>query len=87
MIWVVVAVLREKRPLIFYALAGLLFIVSQLVFFLLSRPICSGSNAKVDGSFIATVLETASVFVIYLAWRSITEGNAPFISHVVYLIR
>lgn len=32
------------------------------------------SNQKVDGSFIATVLETASVGVLYLAWRSITEG-------------
>jgi len=73
MIWVVVVVLREMRPLIFYALAGLLFILSQLAFFLLSRPICSGSKAKVDGSFIATVLETASVFLLYLAWRSITE--------------
>ena len=77
MTWVVVAVLREMRPLIFYALAALLFIISQLAFFLLSRPICNGSNAKVDGSFIATLLETASVFVIYLAWRSITEGNVP----------
>jgi len=73
MTWVVVVVLREMRPLIYYALAGLLFILSQLAYFLLSRPICSGTNAKVDGSFIATVLETASVFVIYLAWRSITE--------------
>ena len=26
------------------------------------------------GPFIVMLLETASVFVIYLAWRSITEG-------------
>lgn len=71
--WVVIAVLREMRPLIYYALAGLLFILAQLAYFLLSRPLCSASKAKVDGSFIATMLETASVFVIYLAWRSITE--------------
>ena len=32
------------------------------------------SSQKVDGSFIATVLETASVGVLYLAWRNITEG-------------
>lgn len=74
MIWVVVAVLREMRPLIYYALAGLLFVLAQLAYFLLSRPLCSVSKAKIDGSFIATLLETASVFVIYLAWRSITEG-------------
>jgi hypothetical protein len=73
--WVVIAVLREMRPLIYYALAGLLFILAQLAYFLLSRPLCSASKAKVDGSFIATMLETASVFVIYLAWRSITEGT------------
>lgn len=27
-----------------------------------------------DGSFIATVLETAAVYVLYLAWKNITEG-------------
>ena len=30
---------------------------------------------KVDGSFIATILETASVVALYFAWRGITEGN------------
>lgn len=30
---------------------------------------------KVDGSFIATILETASVVSLYFAWRGITEGN------------
>jgi len=74
MAWIVAAVLREMRPLIYYALAGMLFILAQLAYFLLSRPICNGTNAKIDGSFIATVLDTATVFVLYLAWRSITEG-------------
>lgn len=32
------------------------------------------SNNKVDGSFIATILETASVVVLYYGWISITEG-------------
>ncbi|KAH9159637.1 chitin synthase III catalytic subunit [Lactarius sanguifluus] len=75
--WIVAAVLREMRPLIYYGLAGLLFILAQLAFFLLSRPICNGTNAKIDGSFIATVLDTATVVVLYLAWRSITEGMIP----------
>jgi hypothetical protein len=35
-----------------------------------------GSKGKVDGSFIATILETASVGVLYLAWKSITEGTS-----------
>jgi len=75
MTWVVVVVLREMRPLVYYALAGLLFILAQLAYFLLSRPICNGTNAKIDGSFLATLLETASVFVLYLAWGSITEDS------------
>ena len=39
------------------------------------QVICKGTAAKIDGSFIATVFETASVVVLYLAWRSITEGE------------
>ena len=36
-----------------------------------------GAASKVDGSFIATLLETAAVGVLYMAWRSITEGAYP----------
>jgi hypothetical protein len=56
-----------------FILSFTIFLLSQLVYFLLSKFICKGSNRKVDGSFIATLLETASVWVLYLAWRSITE--------------
>jgi Chitin synthase export chaperone len=74
MMWIVVRRLREQRPFVYYVLAGILFMLAQLAYFLLSRPICSGTNAKIDGSFLATVLETASVIVLYLAWKGITEG-------------
>ena len=30
---------------------------------------------KVDGSFIATLLETAAVVSLYFGWRGITEGT------------
>jgi hypothetical protein len=76
MIWIVVKRLREQRPLVYYMLAGILFILAQLTYFLLSRPICNGTNAKIDGSFLATALETASVIVLYLAWQGITEGSS-----------
>ena len=76
MMWIVVKKLREQRPLVYYMLAGILFILAQLTYFLLSRPICNGTNAKIDGSFIATALETASVIVLYLAWQGITEGSS-----------
>ncbi|KAG8721027.1 hypothetical protein FRC09_008586 [Ceratobasidium sp. 395] len=75
MTYVVVGVLREYRPFLYYAGAALLFVLSQLAYFLLSKIICRRTSAKLDGSFIATILETAAVGVLYLAWRSITEES------------
>jgi len=73
MVWIVAGRLHERRPLVYYALAGILFILSQLAYFLLSRPICDGTNAKIDGSFIATALDTATIVMLYLGWQGITE--------------
>jgi len=73
MLYVVLSLLREVRPVWNYIIAATLFVLSQLDFYLLSEVICKGSDSKIDGSFVATILETATVFVLYLAWRSITE--------------
>jgi len=73
MIYVVLGILNEFRPLWYFVLAMVLFILSQLDYFLLNKVICKGTSDKVDGSFVATILETAAVGVIFLAWRSITE--------------
>jgi hypothetical protein len=35
----------------------------------------------VDGSFLATVLETAAIGVLYLAWKAITEGKLLLAYH------
>ncbi|KII91413.1 hypothetical protein PLICRDRAFT_105350 [Plicaturopsis crispa FD-325 SS-3] len=75
MTYIVLAVLNEVRPMWYYILSAILFILSQLAYFLLSKVICKGSNSKVDGSFIATLLESAAVGTLYLAWRSITEES------------
>jgi len=75
MTYIVLAVLNEVRPMWFYILSAALFVLSQLAYFLLSKVICKGSNQKVDGSFVATLLETAAVGVLYLAWKSITEES------------
>ena len=83
MVWIVARILHEMRPLVYYVLAGILFIFAQLAYFLLSRTICDGTNAKVDGSFIATALETATVIALYLAWQGITEGSC--LSHHVVI--
>jgi len=75
MSYIVLRILNETRPMWYYVLAAALFILSQLAWFLLSRVICKGSNAKVDGSFVATILETAAIGVLYLAWKAITEES------------
>ncbi|KAI0737470.1 chitin synthase III catalytic subunit [Daedaleopsis nitida] len=75
MVYVVLGMLNEVRPMWYYILAAVLFVLSQLDFFLLSKVICDGAARKVDGSFIATLLETAAVGVLYLAWRGITEES------------
>ncbi|KZP12262.1 hypothetical protein FIBSPDRAFT_898358 [Athelia psychrophila] len=79
--YIVLGVLNEVRPMWFYVLSGVLFVLSQLDYFLLNKVICKAwrgqgatANAKIDGSFVATILETVAVGVLYLAWRSITEG-------------
>lgn len=97
MLYVVLGMLNEVRPVWYFVLAMVLFVLSQLDYFLLNKVICKvrclllqefetniridampaqGTSAKVDGSFVATILETAAVGVLYLAWRSITEGTS-----------
>lgn len=92
MVYVVLGMLNEVRPVWYFVLAMVIFVLSQLDYFLLNKVICNvralslcsqarvltlaqGTAAKVDGSFVATILETAAVGVLYLAWRSITEGS------------
>lgn len=75
MMYIVLGILNEIRPVWYYVIAGILFVLSQLDYFLLSKIICRGSSMKVDGSFIATILETACVVTLYFAWRGITEED------------
>jgi hypothetical protein len=94
MMYIVLGILNEVRPVWYYVISAILFVLSQLDYFLLSKIICKvrppyitltrqmfddmglqGSSMKIDGSFVATILETASVAALYFAWRGITEGN------------
>ncbi|KZO99427.1 hypothetical protein CALVIDRAFT_380762 [Calocera viscosa TUFC12733] len=72
---IVMCILRELRPIALYFLTAILFVLSQLAYFLLSRVICERTSAKIDGSFVATVLETLAVASLWAAWRSITEDS------------
>ena len=58
---------------VLFSISAVLFILSQADYFALSNTICHGSHGKVDGSFIATLLETGAVGALFVAWRSITE--------------
>jgi len=60
---------------VYYFAAAVVFVLSQLDVFFLSKIICNASNSKVDGAFVATLLESAAVGMLYLAWRSITEED------------
>ncbi|KAF5345428.1 hypothetical protein D9758_013616 [Tetrapyrgos nigripes] len=75
--YIILRVLRELRPIFFYALATILFVLSQLAWLLLGRIICKGTAkdgnlGKIDGSFVGTLGETAAVVVLFLGWKSIT---------------
>ncbi|KZP13311.1 hypothetical protein FIBSPDRAFT_960718 [Athelia psychrophila] len=75
MAYIVLSALNEVRPMWFYVPSGVLFVLSQPDYFLLNKLICKGMNAKMDGSFVASICETAAVGVVYLARRSITKGS------------
>ncbi|TFK45287.1 hypothetical protein OE88DRAFT_1669482 [Heliocybe sulcata] len=75
MLYIVLGILNEVRPVWYFILAATVFVLSQLDYFLLNKVICRGSNTRVDGSFVATILETAAVGILYLAWKSITEDS------------
>ncbi|KAJ4001934.1 chitin synthase III catalytic subunit [Lentinula boryana] len=74
MLYIILAMLKESRPTLYYILAGVAFVFSQLAWFLLGKLICVGSGSKLDGSFLATILETITVVLIFFGWKSITEG-------------
>ncbi|KZP10804.1 hypothetical protein FIBSPDRAFT_872252 [Athelia psychrophila] len=59
----------------FYALSRVLFVLSRLDYFLLNKLIWKGMKAKNDGSFVASICETAAVGVVYLARRIITKES------------
>jgi hypothetical protein len=48
---------------------------SQVVYLLANDPLCKAAQEKVDGSFIATILETVSVVLLIVTWSSVTEGS------------
>ena len=82
LMYVVLVILNKAWPKWYYVLSAILFVLSQSNYFVLSKVICKAANVKVNGSFIATLLETAAVGVLYLAWSCIIEVRTYYsISH------
>lgn len=75
MAYVITVVLRERKPLAYLALGFIAMAASQVVFMLANDPLCKASQRKVDGSFIATLLETVSVVLLVVTWSSVTEES------------
>lgn len=74
--YVVLCVLCERRPLWIYLGAVIAFIIAQI--FRLSPvgvSICESSNHRVDGTFIATFLETVSIVAMYYGWTDMTKAS------------
>ncbi|KAF8653246.1 hypothetical protein AX16_004074 [Volvariella volvacea WC 439] len=65
--------LRDFASLRYLVLSFTLFAVAQVDYFILSGPICDITSARLDGSFIATFLNTASLTTLYLSWKVMTE--------------
>lgn len=60
MAYIVLAVLNEMRPMWYYIIGAVLFVLGQLAWFLLGKVICNGSNAKVVRSFSRATLTSVS---------------------------
>lgn len=58
-------------------LQGLLIRSPPIQTRLAERRGVQGANHRIDGSFVATILETGAVASLYFAWKSITEGPCP----------
>ncbi|POY70776.1 hypothetical protein BMF94_6187 [Rhodotorula taiwanensis] len=72
---VVVRILREKKPLFTLLGAAVAFIAAQAFYYALGHKICTGTNGKIDSSWIATLLETVSIGLIFAAWQFVTEDE------------
>jgi hypothetical protein len=75
MCYIVFTILQERKPCLLYIASFLLFVGSQVIYMVASKMLCQASNGVLDGSFIATVLETGSLGLLFFAWMKITESS------------
>ncbi|KAF5021435.1 hypothetical protein F66182_6529 [Fusarium sp. NRRL 66182] len=73
----VIRILGETRPMIYLAVAALLFAIGQVFNYAISRYICDGTSGKIDGSLFQTLFTLLAVIMIWIFWSSITEDDWP----------
>ncbi|EOQ99984.1 hypothetical protein E3P92_03124 [Wallemia ichthyophaga] len=75
MTYVIFFLLKESIPAFWFSLSLLSFMLSQAALFALGHTICDGTNSRIDGAFVATLLEAISLGLLFAGWRSITEDS------------
>lgn len=66
-------VLKEPRAILALLATTILFVMSQVTRYVFSGMICYATKAKLDGNWVATLLETASLIFLYYSWTQLTE--------------
>lgn len=71
----VLRILGERAPMLYITGAAVLFAGGQIINYVASPHICSGTDGKIDGALFQTLLTLASVVLIWIFWSSITEDD------------
>lgn len=70
-----IKVLSELKPVI-VSIAGLIVLtLAELFRWIITQPICHSSNARVDGSFMASLGELISLIIFVYIWICLTEAE------------
>lgn len=71
----VLRILGERAPMLYITAAAILFAGGQVINYVASPHICSGTDGKIDGALFQTLLTLASVVLVWMFWSSITEDD------------
>jgi len=74
----IIGTLQERWPLGHIFFGVLMFIVGQVILYVLNTPICEGVQHYMDGLFFATICNLLAVMMVYKFWDSITQEDLEF---------
>ena len=57
--------------------AGILFAISQIFQYVVSRYICTGTSGAINGGMFSTLFTLLAVILVWVFWASITEDDWP----------